>query len=156
MLIAPKIVRSFTVDVDYTKPISEMVEAGNYDVASGKINEQRFTIAHRPSGSVEIAIFGYEDSELPEHALTDITSQGYRPVELAEILALGAQHPDAQLDFDRILALGATTEAVWSGRPRKQVVCISRAPNPVMGRRLTLGDWDKGYLYKHFAAVREG
>lgn len=98
--------------IDYTKRISEMIVAGNYGWFDNQlINDINFPL---PVGKireetliVKLFHFGCTVSEAEVRALL---GKNYRPAELPELLAFGAQYPDAQIQHP-IAAIGSS----WQG-----------------------------------------
>lgn len=120
---------AFRVMVNYNQSLTEMVEAGHYDSFDPNINNYGRTpkggilpewtsgfkfknpINSRtlsPDGKtrqVEIDLVHFERKITSEEVGWELERMGLRPVNLPELLALGAQYPDIQRKF-KIVALG--------------------------------------------------
>ncbi|MDD4412217.1 MAG: hypothetical protein PHR00_01060 [Patescibacteria group bacterium] len=93
--------------VNYDLPLSEAVEAGNYDWKDGNINSNNFPALLGEEGQKKLDMalihFGYRISS--RDAITEMDNLGYRPATAREILAFGIQYPNLQKQFP-IIALG--------------------------------------------------
>lgn len=139
----------FTVTVDYSKPLPEMIATGRYDWTNSDI-----TSGHFPAKGSGVAELKLELVHLGKAASTDevlryLDEQGYRPATLPELLAFGAKFPEEQRKYP-VVALAS----VWRRSDGSRDVPYLYRDDA--GRNLSLhwsGDgWDGGY---RFLAVRK-
>ncbi len=142
-------VTPLTLDVDYTKTVEQMVEAGKYDWKNSDIGSKNFPVKRRESGKVEVHLFHFNRAVSSDDAIKELGRMGFRPAELPELLALGAQHPEEQRKYP-IIALGS----VWRSPDGDRSVPYLGGSGS--GRGLGLdwfgGEWSGDY---RFAAVRK-
>ena len=96
------------ISIDYVQSLEAMVRAGKYNYANDDITAANFPPQGSGKARLEAILvqFGrYVDSD---EVLAEMEKNGLRAGTLAELLALGAQHPNAQKEGD-IVALGS----VW-------------------------------------------
>jgi len=122
---------SFTVTIDYTQSLADMIRAGNYDWVNEDITQEHFPIQGERRQEVTVTLFHFNRSVSSGDAIAGIKQQGYRPGEIEHLLALGAAHPDLQKQFP-IIALGS----VWS--PPGGSRCVPSVPWRGAGRSLHL------------------
>ena len=147
--------RTFTVVVDYNQSLVEMIQAGEYDWVDTEITAEQFPFFPLQSQGygrqkVEIALFLFNRPISPGWVINEMDEAGYRPVNPAGLLALGAAQPDLQRQFP-IAALGQ----FWQDPSGYRYVIALFSDNALRGlRRVSLdeSDWSK---YWRFAAVRK-
>lgn len=114
---------AFTVTMDYTKTVEQMVEAGTYDWKNKDINSENFPVNRRESGKVEVHLIHFNRFISSDDATKELDRMGFRPAELPELLALGAKQPDEQRKYP-IVVLGSAWQhplgfrlvpALWHG-----------------------------------------
>ncbi|MGD0977252.1 MAG: hypothetical protein ABR875_03095 [Minisyncoccia bacterium] len=97
----------FSILLDYSLPLSDMITAGKYDWVNSDITAKHFPL-DKSGGKVELdaQLIHYGKSMSSEQVISDLDSKGLRPALLPELLAFGAKYPDKQRDFP-IIALGS-------------------------------------------------
>lgn len=116
----------YRVAIDYSRPIEELVIAGNYDCSNKSINSENFAVPRqfRRLGRVEVNLhlvlckkqISYEE------ALLMLKSLGLRPGILPEQLAIGAAFPQKQIECP-IFQIGS----LWSDRKGRRCTYLRRA-----------------------------
>lgn len=124
---------TYQVSVDYTRTIDDMIAAGKYDWKNNDITEENFPIQRQPASvpAIEDGLYrtppGVQNNGIKTvlvhlnkvvstaEVLRHMDELGLQPARIEELLALGEQHSNLQLDFP-LVALGS----VWvrSGRDR--------------------------------------
>ncbi len=139
----------FTVTVDYTQTVEEMVQAGKYDWKNSDISSKNFPVKRREPGKVEVHLIHFNRAISSDDAIKELDRMGFRLAELPELLALGAQHPDEQKKYP-IIALGSVWQDPGGDR---DVPYLVRNDS---GRGLSLGWFEGGWGEDYrFAAVRK-
>jgi hypothetical protein len=119
---------TFTITVDYTKSLADMITVGKYDYTNPNIVEKNFPI-QRPSNSkadiqssgnpyrtpgvqndnsTEIVLVHLNKVASTTEVLAHMDKLGLRPARIEELLAFGEKYPHKQREFP-IVALGS----VW-------------------------------------------
>ena len=100
-------VETLSINVDYDKNIYSAIGDGNYN--SVYIFDDYF-MDYSPEKSgkatIEVGLLSFDKDVNTKEILDTIKALGYRPAELYELLALGAQYPELQRNNLRIVALG--------------------------------------------------
>lgn len=96
----------YSICVDYTMSVEEMVKLGNYDWANGDITMENFPTKRIGKADLEVELLHFNRIISSGDALREIDKLGYRAAELHELLTLGAKYPDVQFEF-LIIALGS-------------------------------------------------
>lgn len=142
---------TYSVPVDLTRTLAEMVAAGKYNYANPNIVEKNFPI-QRPSVSedaveggpyrtpgvqntnTKIVLVHLNKVATTSEVLEYLDKLGLRPARIEELLALGEKFPDVQRQFP-VVALGS----VWvcSGESRR----VAYLGGSGSGRSMSL-DWD--------------
>lgn len=143
----------YKIVVDYGISLAEMIKTGKYDWVNDDIVAKNFPIQIQAQGNekqeLEITLFHFNRYIGSDDAIKEIDKAGYRPVSLAELLALGTSQPELQRQFP-IIALGS----VWQYRNGYRYV-----PYLWYGgsnRRLSLGLFEGGWdPYCRFAVARK-
>jgi len=99
---------TYSVVVDYTKTLAEMVSAGEYDYVSSDITTDHFPIEGKGQREVEVVLFHFNRVVSSEEVISELEKAGYRPARIEELLTLGAERPELQKEFP-IISLGS----VW-------------------------------------------
>lgn len=135
------------VEVDYTKSLDEMIQAGNYDWAHGAITSKRFPIQGQGRTNVELVLFHFNGQMTSTEVIAEMERQGYRPARIEQLLALGAAYPELQKEF-HIICLGSVCQHPNGDR---HVPCIDLIADK---RELDLFLFDSAWTaHDHFAAV---
>lgn len=122
-----------TLVVDYSLPLSKQVEAGTYDFVdnlvfkpTGPRNVPVDVLPDTGTRQVALVLVRLPGSPTSRDALEALRRRKLRPATLAELLALGAQHPQKQIDAS-VVELGV----VWNFAGDLRVACL----NASEGRR---------------------
>jgi hypothetical protein len=102
--------QSIELVVDYTKTTEEAILNGKYYDNDGNINDKNFPINLNMIGKIEkikVNLFYFHSDLSSEEIIIEMDKDGFRPANVMELLALGAEHPDLQRKFV-IIALGST------------------------------------------------
>lgn len=98
------------IEFDYGQSVEPMVKVGKYDHANRDITARSFPSQGKGTVQREIVLFHPDCYVGSEEVLAEMDKMGLRAGTLAELLALGSQHPDEQRQSP-IVALGS----VWRG-----------------------------------------
>ena len=98
----------YTVCVDYTMRIDDLVVEGNYDWSNGDITSDHFPSSRTSKADVEIELIHLNRIISSDEAVKELDRVGLRPAKAHELLAFGAKYPEIQREFP-IVALGS----VW-------------------------------------------
>ncbi len=115
----------FTLEIDYTKTKSQMIEVGNYghvdDFLQGN-DPVEGCIAGTGIVSVNLELVHFNRVISTSDALKELKERGLTLAGLEHLLAFGAKHPNLQKEFP-VVALGS----VWQ-RPSgsRHVACLYR------------------------------
>ncbi|MDP3999572.1 MAG: hypothetical protein Q8P76_03200 [bacterium] len=139
----------------YNKPLSQAIKKCGFDWVEANIADTDFQVSNRANSTVEMRVFSTEDlvgktrSVTSHEVLRILEGMGYRPAEIAELLAFGAEYQDAQrLHF--IIGLGSTG-GDWNGGRR--VLCLGRRDKT---RALLLAEFEDEWSSDcRFLAVRK-
>jgi hypothetical protein len=121
---------AFTLSVYYSRPLAEVVAAGNYNYANPNITVENFpadkgdpeTISDTVGVNVtQQAVLVHLDRPIKsEDVLAELERRGLRPDSMFELAHFGEQHPDIQRQFP-VVALGS----VWKSPDRcRSVGCL--------------------------------
>jgi hypothetical protein len=98
---------TYTIAVDYSRSLEEMIAAGQYDSVNGNITPDHFPIRGQGKQEVAVTLFNFNrDMESSDVVIAEMDKAGYRPAGIEELLALGESHPTLQREFP-IIALGS-------------------------------------------------
>ncbi len=92
-----KISNYFPITVNYDLVLARAIELGNYDSVTGR--EERYPSKRYGVAELMVELIHFEHYVSPEEILREVNQAGYRPIELRELLALGAEYPDIQREF---------------------------------------------------------
>ena len=104
-----------SITVDYALTLEQMIAAGRYDWKNGDITAKNFTVTGTGTVKLEVRLFHYGRGMSTKDVLKDIDQNGYRPIKIEELLALGATKPELQREFP-IIALGSVWQDLRGGR----------------------------------------
>jgi len=143
------ITHTFTVLVDETKTVEELVKEGDYDWSNGNVTSKNFPQPlNQKQEDREVVLFHFGKQMTSEQVVAEMDKVGYRPGTVHEILGLGIARPDLQREFP-IIALGST--CVLDGN--RPVAYLYRYADK---RYLRLYWFDRDwYGYCRFAGVRK-
>lgn len=140
----------FSIVVDYSKSLAEMITSGNYDSKNSDITEENFP-GKRNKGTEEVRLELIHLNRVisSKKALSEFDRMGFRAGTLPELLAFGAKYPDEQRKYP-VVGLGSVSRRLDGGRG---VAGLGRDGS---GRSLGLGwfggSWGPGC---RFLAVRK-
>lgn len=97
---------SFKVTVDYTLDLVAMIAAGKYDWTNNDITAKNFPIKGKGSVEIELLLVHLNRYATTKEVEAEMGKRGLRAATIAELLALGAAHPELQRGF-LIVALGS-------------------------------------------------
>lgn len=135
---AKKAASAFTVVVDYTKSLADMIAAGRYDRQNDNITAKHFLVSGSGQVTVGLELVHFGKDMSTEDVLVELDKRNLRPATLPELLAFGAKYPDEQRKYP-IIALGSVWSD-WSGG--RSVVCLAGRAG---GRGLNLRYSDRGW-----------
>ncbi len=96
--------QEFSVTVDYSQTLEEMIAAGHYDWKNSDINQDNFPVRGEGKKEVEVTLVHFNRLVESDEAIREMEAKGYRPATIEELLALGKEQPDLQRSFP-IIAL---------------------------------------------------
>lgn len=99
----------YSVAVDYSKTLVQMIQTGQYVRFDGEITAEHFPITGKGKEKVNLQLVHLNREVRSGEALSELNRRGLRPATLPELLAFGAKYPELQREFT-ILALGS----VWA------------------------------------------
>ncbi len=142
-------ITSYSMSVDYDRPVKDGIKAGKYDWKNDDITAEHFPSQETGTKDATVELFHYGKDISTDEVIADMDKHGYRPATLKEILALGEKHPDLQREFP-IIGLGS----VWRSPPGGRYCPYLFRDGS--GRRLSLGWFGNGWSdVCRFAAVRK-
>ena len=102
---------TFSITVDYTRSLEEMVKAGKYNYVHEEISARHFPIEGNGTIETEVILVRFYRGVQNDEAIKKMEHMGLVPVKIEHLLALDAQHPDLPRE-DPIVCLGS----VWVSR----------------------------------------
>ncbi len=101
------ITHTYTILVDETKTVEELVADGKFDWSNDNIISKNFPKPENGTKSEkDMAIFNFGENISSENAIAKMDTEGYRPATIWELLAFAKKHPELQRQFP-IVALGS-------------------------------------------------
>ena len=85
----------YAINVDYSKKLAEMIEAGNYR-ANGAVSDENFTVYGSGKVELEVEIIHFDKKIETSEVLEELAKHELTPAYIEHLLAFGAQHPDKQ------------------------------------------------------------
>jgi len=98
---------TFSITVDYDRGICSAIGEGAYDCVLNFESLTDHTTEKSGKDKIEVKLLCFRGLLTTEKILSKIDKKGYRPAEVFELLAFGAQHPELQRKFT-IVALGTS------------------------------------------------
>lgn len=140
---------SYSITVDYSQTVEQLVRIGRYDWADDGINSPNFPSREKGQAQIDISLLNFDHSISSEDVIKAMGAQGLRPATLKELLALGTAFPDLQRQ-NPIVALGSTRRYPYG------YVYVPYLGRNDGYRRLDLRWFGGGWLPNwRFAAVRK-
>ena len=99
----------YAVTVDYGQSFKQMKDAGHYEVYDDDnlcVVPEGYAIEGQGLELVVISLLVFEPFISSEEVVREMRDNHYRPANIAELLALGARHPDLQMKGGDIVELG--------------------------------------------------
>lgn len=146
---------TFTVKVDYSKSLEEMVNAGHYYKVDPGITGENFPLGGKGKVEVEITLIHWDEDEIDlyymddEEIIEEMGKLGLKPCKIEHLLSLGAQHPDLQKEYP-IVCLGSScsccrTPSLVPGWRSMRELCLSEC--------LCDSDWFSHWTDHRFVAI---
>ena len=142
-------VNGFSILVDYTHSLAQMIAAGKYDSVNSDITEKNFPVAKVPTGlptkvDLKLELVHLNRTISSNDAVQELKKQGLRPATLPELLAFGATYPEEQRKYPIV-----THSSVWRRWScYRDVPCLFSGDG---GRNLGLYsfeiDWSAGHRF---------
>ena len=124
--IVQKLHNIYRVEIDYSRPIEDMVIAGNYDCSNKSIHSENFPVPpqFRRLGRVKVNLhlIPCKKQISYKEALLMLKSFGLRPGILPEQLAIGAAFPQKQVECP-IFQIGS----LWPDRKGRRCTYLRKA-----------------------------
>ena len=98
----------YSITVNYSLSLEEMVAAGRYDWKNNDITAKHFSVKGEGVVDVDIELVHFDRVMDSSDEVIRELNVGLRPAKIEELLAFGAKYPDVQRQFP-IVALGS----VW-------------------------------------------
>ncbi len=119
-LLASVNIQELNLAVDYNDSLKTMVRKGNYSEVHKGLKKENFPYRmpkewriHKKIHKLKIELLNFGDMKVKTQEIFKVMSYlGYRPATLPELLAIGVQYPDLQLQFP-IAAFGSLYERQW-------------------------------------------
>lgn len=149
-IVVSSIASIFTILVDYSQSLAQMISSGKYDWVNSDITEEHFPTG-KAGGKAEfhLELLHFNKVMFSDQVLTEMKKRSLRPATLSELLAFGEKYPEEQRKYP-IVALGSVWRH-WGGRRRVPFLC-SYADGRGLGLRWFGYGWVGGC---RFLAVRE-
>ena len=110
-----KIRTRFTVRVDYTKSLADMVNAGGYSCVDVGVTPANFPLEGDGVVKTEIVLVHFDRDIEFDDAIKELEQRGLVPCKIEHLLDLGAKYPDLQREYP-IVCLGSSWVNSHGGR----------------------------------------
>ncbi|MCL5004154.1 MAG: hypothetical protein M1352_02700 [Patescibacteria group bacterium] len=133
--------------VDYDQSVEVVVKAGKFDYANSDVTSKNFPSQRKGQANLEAVLVQFDRYMESDEVLAELDKMGMRAGTLAELLALGAQHPNQQREYP-IVALGS----VWRASVGNRSVPYLWGHSSHRGLYLPWFDdrWHQGYRFLAF------
>jgi hypothetical protein len=138
----------FTVTIDRSQSLEEMIEAGRYNEVNSAIRSVNFPWKRKGTKAVDLTLVQFDRPLAPGEIKRLMEGRGYRPAYIEEFLALGKEEPDLQRKIP-IVALGSGR--IIQGRRRAACLAGSESSRS-LGLAVIYRRWS---IYYRFAFVRK-
>lgn len=108
LVVAPQVIDTRYVTVDYTKSFAKMVAEGRFDEVVEDVVSENFPIKGHGRATIELKLLNMKRIATTQEVEGYLGSHGLRPATIAELLVFGSQYRLVQRSV-RIVALGS----VW-------------------------------------------
>jgi hypothetical protein len=95
----------FQLWVDYTRTLSEMIAAGDYDSVDSEVLRAPWRFAERRVAHEGATLINLERQTTTEEVLSVMALRNLRPATLLELLQFGVEYPDMPAELERVWAL---------------------------------------------------
>lgn len=89
----------YSVTVDYSKSIADMVALGRYDWKNSDVNDKNFRAVGSGIVAYDLTLVHLNRNATDEEVITEIARRGLEPAGLSHLLAFGEKYPDIQRQF---------------------------------------------------------
>lgn len=120
-------VNSYQLIVDYDRSVEDGTIAGYYDWSNPDINSHNFPIGRWGKFKIVVRLIFFRRNISNAEALSELDKMGYRPANIAELLAFGEKFPDVQREFS-VIAIGSVyggSVACLTGRVSRRDLLLS-------------------------------
>lgn len=140
----------YSVVVDYSQPLDEILSAGKYDLVDHNITEKNFPKTADGVVELNIELVHFNHGISSDSVVAEMDKMGLRPATIWELLAFGAKYPELQRQFP-IVAIGSVCE-LSGGRGRHVGFLHGRGS----GRLANVHRWGRVWYGSYiFLAVRK-
>lgn len=118
----PRPGEEFSLTIDYSLSLEQMLGAGRYAWADSEINDVHFPIPEDLLGqriTVTAKLFDFKPGTSNDDIILEMEQQGFNSSPLPGLLSLGAKYPDLQRE-NAITALGS----IWSSSGNQSLIPI--------------------------------
>ena len=129
---------SFSIHIDYSQSLADMIKAGKYDWKNDDITEKRFPLKGKGSVEHTVHLLHYDRVMTSVDVITAMDVAGQEPALIEDLLAFGAKYPEEQRKYP-IIALGSSAGV----RGSRRVPCLDGFGSL---RSLHLDWFDYGWL----------
>ena len=144
---------AFTISIDYSQSLAQMIQAGKYDWVNSDITEAHFPKG-KAGGKVKFnsELFCPNNETSFDLVLAEMKNRKLRPATLPELLAFGKKYPGEQRKYP-IAAFGSIYRC-WEeeGYRYSPYLCYRYGEERHLGLYWFGGGWD---VHFRFLAVRE-
>lgn len=134
--------KRYSIAVDYSKSLAEMIEAGNYDWIHLDIMNKHFPVKGSGKLNLKAEVIRYNRPISLDDVLRDLDRRGLRPANLPELLVFGEKYHDERHKYP-IVELGQH----WAyGRYRYVVYFFGGGSGRILDLRRWMGIWSGGFL----------
>lgn len=110
---------SEVITINYSQPISELIQSGNYSVVF--IKSENYKVKQKGIEKIKVRLFTFHFLPLneyneheEEYVLQTISDKGYRPANFIELLHYKITHPNPKMN---IIALGSVYVDIYKNSP---------------------------------------
>lgn len=106
IMVISYITQIFTVLVDETKTVEELVREGKFNWSNSDITSKNFPKHGGKTEKREISLFHFNKTMTSDQVIDEMDKAGYRPATIWELLCLAVAQPNIQREFP-VIALGS-------------------------------------------------
>ncbi len=97
----------YSITIDYSRPLSDMIKDGNYYYASDVFSSENFSIDGKGTADIKLRLIHHDQQLTAKQIEEHLVSLGLQSAKLEHLIAFGAKYPDKQREF-LVYALGST------------------------------------------------